>query len=100
MLGSLTGSVTGESAGHRRPAPRRLHADGSGGVVVDDPAHVPFPIWNPAASYPTGYKIVREGYVYQAKWYNTGGRSGGADATRRPLPGRSSVRCCRAITRR
>ncbi len=45
---------------------------GSGGVVVDNPAHVPFPIWNPVASYPTGYKVVRQGYVYQAKWYNTG----------------------------
>jgi chitinase len=68
-LGALKGSVPvnlpviNPSA---TPIPR-----GAGGVVVDNPAHVPFPIWNPVASYPTGYKVVREGYVYQAKWYNT-----------------------------
>ncbi len=69
VLGSLTGSVARyvpTPAASATPAPR------NGSTVVDDPAHVPFPIWNPLASYPSGYKIVREGYVYQAKWYNTG----------------------------
>jgi chitinase len=37
---------------------------------VDNPATSPYPIWQPGASYITGYKVVREGYVYQAKWYN------------------------------
>jgi chitinase len=39
---------------------------------VDNPATSPYPIWAPGASYVTGYKVVREGYVYQAKWYNQG----------------------------
>ncbi|HEX4429032.1 MAG TPA: chitinase [Frankiaceae bacterium] len=70
VLGSLTGSVSPNvptPAASASPAQRE-----NGNTVVDDPAHVPFPIWNPLASYPSGYKIVREGYVYQAKWYNTG----------------------------
>ncbi len=70
VLGSLTGSVNenlpvpaASASSSQRPAEN---------TIVDDPAHSPFPIWNPLASYPSGYKIVREGYVYQAKWYNTG----------------------------
>ena len=41
-------------------------------VVVDDPATSPYPIWRPEAQYPEGYKVVRRGYVYQAKWYISG----------------------------
>ena len=70
VLGSLTGSVSPNvplPAASTSPSSRNNNS-----TVVDDPAHVPFPIWNPLASYPSGYKIVREGYVYQAKWYNTG----------------------------
>ncbi len=70
VLGSLTGSVSPNvptPAVSASPSSRD-----SNSTVADDPAHVPFPIWNPLASYPSGYKIVREGYVYQAKWYNTG----------------------------
>jgi chitinase len=70
VLGSLTGSVN-----ENLPVPAASPAPAqrpNGSTVVDDPAHAPFPIWNPLASYPIGYKIVREGYVYQAKWYNTG----------------------------
>jgi chitinase len=39
---------------------------------VDNPATSPYPIWQPGAAYVGGYKVVREGYVYQAKWYNQG----------------------------
>jgi chitinase len=68
VLGALTGTVPANvpAANPSASAP----AD-PGGIVVDDPAHAPFPIWNPGASYPGGYKVVRQGYVYQAKWYNT-----------------------------
>ena len=41
-------------------------------VVADDPATSPYPIWRPEAQYPEGYKVVRRGYVYQAKWYISG----------------------------
>ena len=37
--------------------------------VADDPTTSPFPIWRPEAKYPAGYKVVRGGQVYQAKWY-------------------------------
>jgi chitinase len=37
-----------------------------------NPADAPFPIWSPDSSYQTGYKVVRDGYIYEAKWYNAG----------------------------
>lgn len=42
------------------------------GAVVDDPTTSPYPIWRPEAHYPGGYKVVRSGKVYEAKWYNQG----------------------------
>ncbi|WP_252783156.1 glycosyltransferase family 2 protein [Actinoallomurus rhizosphaericola] len=42
-------------------------------VVPDkNPAHAPYPQWSPTAAYPIGYKVVEDGQIYQAKWYNTG----------------------------
>ncbi len=41
-------------------------------VTADNPATSPYPIWQPADPYETGYKVVRFGSVYQAKWYNEG----------------------------
>lgn len=40
--------------------------------VVDDPATSPYPIWRPEGQYPTGYKVVWHGDVYEARWYSTG----------------------------
>lgn len=40
--------------------------------TVDDPASSPYPIWRPDAQYAAGYKVVRGGVVYQAKWYTQG----------------------------
>ncbi len=48
--------------------------------TTDNPATSPFPIWNPTAAYVSGYKVVREGYVYQAKWYNQGSDPAAAQA--------------------
>ena len=39
---------------------------------IDDPAKSPYPIWRSEAQYPEGYKVVRHGLVYQAKWYTQG----------------------------
>ena len=72
ILGSLTGSAPVNTPVSVPSASASAGIPGSNGVVVDDPAHVPFPIWNPTASYPSGYKVTRQGYVYQAQWYNTG----------------------------
>jgi chitinase len=41
-------------------------------TVTDNPATSPYPIWQPNYPYVKGYKVVREGHIYQAKWYNTG----------------------------
>jgi chitinase len=37
-----------------------------------NPADAPYPLWSATASYPLGYKVVENGEIYQAKWYNTG----------------------------
>jgi len=37
-----------------------------------NPADAPYPQWSPTASYVAGYKVVENGEIYQAKWYNTG----------------------------
>ncbi len=37
-----------------------------------NPADAPFPLWSPDSSYQSGYKVVRSGYIFEAKWYNTG----------------------------
>jgi chitinase len=41
-------------------------------IVADDPATSPYPIWRPEAQYVEGYKVVRRGFVYRAKWYSLG----------------------------
>lgn len=41
-------------------------------TVADDPATAPYPIWQPSETYETGYKVVWQGEVYQAKWFNGG----------------------------
>lgn len=35
-----------------------------------NPADALYPLWSPTAEYEAGYKVVRDGYIYQAKWYN------------------------------
>ncbi|MDO8365143.1 MAG: chitinase [Actinomycetota bacterium] len=60
--------------------PGRSPADAGGDVVTvtdpptveDDAATSPYPIWRPDAQYPDGYKVVRGGMVYEAKWYTQG----------------------------
>jgi chitinase len=41
-------------------------------TVITNPASNPYPTWQPADAYVEGYKVVRDGYIYQAKWYNSG----------------------------
>ncbi|MBA8816869.1 chitinase [Microbacterium halimionae] len=49
-------------------------------AIVDDPESSPFPVWTPKQSYSAGVKVVRQGYVYVAKWW-TDGESDPADPT-------------------
>ena len=49
----------------------------SGGNVLPprpdtNPADAPFPLWSPTSPYVAGYKVVEDGEIYQAKYYNTG----------------------------
>jgi cellulose synthase/poly-beta-1,6-N-acetylglucosamine synthase-like glycosyltransferase/chitodextrinase len=37
-----------------------------------NPADAPYPLWSATGSYPLGYKVVENGEIYQAKWYNSG----------------------------
>jgi len=32
----------------------------------------PYPQWQPSVTYPANYKVVREGEIYDAKWYTQG----------------------------
>jgi chitinase len=41
-------------------------------VSDDDPATSPYPIWRPSAAYVAGYKVVWQGQIYQASWWNQG----------------------------
>ena len=45
---------------------------------ADNPATSPYPIWNATAPYVTGYKVVWQGQIYQASWYNQGTPPGSA----------------------
>jgi chitinase len=36
-----------------------------------NPADAPYPQWTASAEYPLGYKVVENGEIYQAKWYNS-----------------------------
>lgn len=40
--------------------------------LADDPAHSPFPVWDPLGTYPAGVKVVWHHEVYQARYWTTG----------------------------
>ncbi len=61
VFGELQGSVVSSGTGTVVPA-----------VADTNPADAPYPLWSAAASYPLGYKVVENGEIYQAKWYNSG----------------------------
>jgi chitinase len=37
-----------------------------------NPADAPYPQWSATGAYPSGYKIVEDGEIYESKWYNSG----------------------------
>ena len=47
-------------------------------AAADNPKTSPYPIWNATAPYVTGYKVVWQGQIYQASWYNQGTAPGSA----------------------
>ncbi len=62
-----------------RPKPR-ARAPTHPTTVTDDPATSPYPIWRPASAYAAGYKVVWQGQIYQAGWWNQGTPPGTAAA--------------------
>jgi len=40
--------------------------------TTTNPANAPYPIWQPSFPYPENYKVVWNGFVYQAKYYTQG----------------------------
>jgi chitinase len=61
IFGALAGSAASAGSGNVQPA-----------VADTNPADAPYPQWSAAADYPLGYKVVENGQIYQAKWYNSG----------------------------
>jgi chitinase len=41
-------------------------------VANTNPADAPYPQWSAAVDYPLGWKVVSDGEIFQAKWYNSG----------------------------
>ena len=52
--------------------PTRRRRRSTGEPVADDPTTAPYPIWDEDHGYEQDDKVVWHGYVYTAKWYNTG----------------------------
>jgi cellulose synthase/poly-beta-1,6-N-acetylglucosamine synthase-like glycosyltransferase/chitodextrinase len=61
VFGQFQGSAVSPSTGKIQPA-----------VADTNPADAPYPQWSASADYPLGYKVVENGQIYQAKWYNSG----------------------------
>jgi chitinase len=61
IFGQLRGDASITPAGDVQPAEANTN-----------PADAPYPQWSADADYPSGYKVVEDGEIYQARWYNTG----------------------------
>jgi chitinase len=64
ILSQLTGTVSNKPG---------AQVEGVISVKPDlNPKDAPYPLWVGTQPYETGYKVVRSGYIYEAKWYNQG----------------------------
>ncbi|MBS1887834.1 MAG: chitinase [Actinobacteria bacterium] len=82
IFSALRGTKTAHRAAAAAASAPQTHA----APRTDNPATSPYPIWRPAAAYPSGYKVVWQGQIYQAGWWNQGTPPGtaGADSPRGP----------------
>jgi chitinase len=76
IFSELRGTRTAGKDAARASAAPETHPAG----VTDDPATSPYPIWRPSAAYGAGYKVVWQGQIYQAGWWNQGTAPGTAAA--------------------
>lgn len=68
IFGGLKGTKTARRASAEASVAPQTHT----APKPDDPATSPYPIWRPAAAYTAGYKVVWQGQIYQAGWWNQG----------------------------
>lgn len=68
IFSELKGTKTARPAAETASTPRRETRPD----VADDPATSPYPIWRPTAAYYSGYKVVWQGNIYEASWWNQG----------------------------
>lgn len=82
IFSELRGTKTAHRAEAEAAAAPQTHPS----PEADDPATSPYPIWRPAAAYVSGYKVVWQGQIYQAGWWNQGTPPGtvAADAPKGP----------------
>lgn len=78
--------LRGTKTAHRAEAEAASAPQTHPSPAADDPAKSPYPIWRPAAAYVAGYKVVWQGQIYQAGWWNQGTPPGtaAADSPRGP----------------
>jgi chitinase len=76
VFSGLRGTKTARSEAAEASSAPTTHPS----TVTDDPATSPYPIWRPAAAYGAGYKVVWQGQIYQAGWWNQGTPPGTAAA--------------------
>jgi len=76
IFAGLKGTKIAERAAAEASVAPQTHAS----PKADDPATSPYPIWRPAAAYTSGYKVVWQGQIYQAGWWNQGTPPGTAAA--------------------
>jgi chitinase len=72
--------LPGTNTAHRAAAEAAVAPQTHTSPKPDDPATSPYPIWRPAAAYVAGYKVVWQGQIYQAGWWNQGTPPGTAAA--------------------
>jgi chitinase len=68
IFSELRGTKTAHRAEAEAAAAPQTHTS----PKADDPKTSPYPIWRPAAAYTSGYKVVWQGQIYQAGWWNQG----------------------------
>ena len=68
----IFGELPGTNTAHRAAAEAAVAPQTHTSPQPDDPATSPYPIWRPAAAYVAGYKVVWQGQIYQAGWWNQG----------------------------
>jgi cellulose synthase/poly-beta-1,6-N-acetylglucosamine synthase-like glycosyltransferase len=64
--------VFGEAQGTALATSSSSAGDVQPALANTNPADAPYPQWSAAVDYPLGWKVVSDGEIYQAKWYNTG----------------------------